>query len=144
MHGWPGVGKTALAVRLANDRLLLEHFPDGVLWATLSGAGRAFTELASWVRQMRLPLDLLWAPRQDMSRELTRALRDRQMLLVIDDVWDSADALPFMVGGPRCATLITTRLPQVASTLSRTASDLFPVKVLTETAVLRSPDAPGS
>jgi hypothetical protein len=136
MHGWPGVGKTTLAIRMAGDQLLREHFPDGVLWASLGGGGRTSIELASWVRQLRLPLDVLQAPRADMSRELTRALRDRRALLVIDDVWDPADARWFMVGGPGCATLVTTRLPEVAGSLARAASEVFPVSVLNATAAL--------
>jgi hypothetical protein len=136
MHGWPGVGKTTLAIRMAGDPLLRERFPDGVLWASLGGGGRASIELESWARQLRLPAEVLQAPREDMRRELTRALRDRSTLLVIDDVWDVADARWFLVGGPRCATLVTTRLPEVAGSLARAASEVFPVSVLSEAAAL--------
>ena len=36
-------------------------------------------------------------------------LADRDILIVIDDVWDRAYLNPFIQGGPRCARLITTR-----------------------------------
>jgi hypothetical protein len=37
------------------------------------------------------------------------------MLLVIDDAWKFEEALTFKVGGPRCAYLVTTRMPEIAS-----------------------------
>jgi hypothetical protein len=36
-----------------------------------------------------------------------------RMLLVIDDVWDPDQVAPFLVGGRRCARLVTTRMPSV-------------------------------
>src|SRR5260370_39507877 len=37
------------------------------------------------------------------------------MLLVIDDAWKCEEGLTFKVGGPRCAYLVTTRMPEIAS-----------------------------
>ncbi len=39
----------------------------------------------------------------------------RRMLLVIDDAWKFEEGLTFKVGGPRCAHLVTTRIPEIAS-----------------------------
>jgi hypothetical protein len=52
------------------------------------------------------------------------------MLLVIDDVWKAEDAVPFQVGGPHCATLITTRLNTVANSLAPVADNIYHLKVL--------------
>jgi tetratricopeptide (TPR) repeat protein len=38
----------------------------------------------------------------------------RRMLIVIDDAWTVDEALAFKIGGPNCASLLTTRLPRVA------------------------------
>ncbi len=35
------------------------------------------------------------------------------MLLILDDVWNIDDALAFLIGGPNCAYIITTRFPQI-------------------------------
>ncbi|WP_242606664.1 hypothetical protein [Protofrankia symbiont of Coriaria ruscifolia] len=35
------------------------------------------------------------------------------MLLVIDDVWEAEQLEPFLIGGHRCARLVTTRMPAV-------------------------------
>jgi hypothetical protein len=41
-------------------------------------------------------------------------LADRDILLVIDDVWNSTHLEPFLQGGKRCARLVTTRNEVVA------------------------------
>src|SRR5262249_17923759 len=39
----------------------------------------------------------------------------RTMLLIVDDAWRPEDIIPFKVGGPNCAHLVTTRFPPIAS-----------------------------
>ncbi|MBO0796193.1 MAG: hypothetical protein J2P36_35320, partial [Ktedonobacteraceae bacterium] len=34
LYGLPGVGKSAIAVELAHDEDIQQHFRDGILWAT--------------------------------------------------------------------------------------------------------------
>jgi len=67
------------------------------------------------------------------------------MLLVIDDVWEPEHAVPFIVGGTKCATLITTRENSVALDLAPTAEDIYRLPVLTEhySIVLLQKLAPG-
>jgi DNA-binding winged helix-turn-helix (wHTH) protein len=38
VRGWPGVGKTSFVNMLANDKEVMNAFPDGVLWAALGEA----------------------------------------------------------------------------------------------------------
>src|SRR5205807_6171637 len=40
---------------------------------------------------------------------LAELLGERDILLVVDDVWDTMHLRPFLQGGKRCARLITTR-----------------------------------
>ena len=40
---------------------------------------------------------------------LAELLADRDILLVVDDVWDAMHLKPFLRGGKRCARLVTTR-----------------------------------
>ncbi len=49
---------------------------------------------------------------------LHEAIGIRRMLLIIDDAWKIEEALAFQVGGPNCAHLLTTRIPQVAFTFA--------------------------
>jgi hypothetical protein len=40
---------------------------------------------------------------------LAELFADRDMLVVVDDVWDAIHLKPFLQGGTRCARLVTTR-----------------------------------
>jgi hypothetical protein len=53
------------------------------------------------------------------ATRLAQALGERRLLLVIDDVWDSAHLQPFLEGGPHCTRLVTTRLPHVLPAAAR-------------------------
>ena len=115
----PGVGKTDLAVRLAYDEDLRRHFSDGVLWAGLGTAPAVPTLLGGWASALGISRATL---RREQGvngrRELVRAaLRDRKLLLIVDDVYDSDTARDFLVGGEGCAHLVTTRVRQVARRL---------------------------
>jgi tetratricopeptide (TPR) repeat protein len=54
------------------------------------------------------------------------------MLLVIDDAWQVETALLFKLGGPRCAHLATTRLPEVALRFADTGATVVRVHELSE------------
>lgn len=51
---------------------------------------------------------------EDACAYLRSVLRDRAVLLVVDDVWAEEHVRPFLVGGPRCRVLITTREAYIA------------------------------
>ena len=115
VHGWPGVGKSTLAALLARDPELRAHFADGVLWSSLGPEPDICSELARWARALKLPdatIERMTAP--EISERLNLALRDRRLLLVVDDVWDAEHFSAFRVGGARCAILVTTRLASLA------------------------------
>jgi hypothetical protein len=66
------------------------------------------------------------------SNQLAALLGNRQMLLIVDDVWDAAHAQPFLVGGADCRTLITTREPKVARDLGLPKQAIYKLLVLSE------------
>lgn len=105
IQGLPGVGKTALAARLAYH--LRPHFVDGVLWARLSASDPAVI-LATFARAYGLDLaDLPDAGSR--SRVVRDLLADKQALIVLDGVPESALVDPLLPPTGRCAVLITTR-----------------------------------
>jgi len=63
-------------------------------------------------------------------------LRDKRVLLIVDDVWQAEHALPFRVGGAACALVMTTRLNDLATALAPTAADVYRLPVLAEAAAL--------
>jgi WD40 repeat protein len=108
---------------LVHDRRARESFGDGMVWVTL-GQQVAGAELAELVNNLceslagRKPLhtDPLQA-----GAQLGRALGERRILLVVDDVWSTSQLEPFLVGGPNTVRLVTTRqlrvLPQGVDTI---------------------------
>ncbi|MCB9135054.1 MAG: tetratricopeptide repeat protein [Anaerolineales bacterium] len=128
LYGLPGVGKTALTVALTHDSDLRSRYPDGVLWAGLGNHPNLLALLGIWGTALGLTADeLSKLPNLDTrARAIHAAIGLRQMLLVIDDAWASADALTFNLGGPHCATVLTTRLPKVALDFAGDHTHLLP------------------
>lgn len=131
VRGWPGIGKTTLAAALAHDAELQKTFPDGVLWAALGTSPNLLFELGQWL--LALGDDPQRYPRPEERRNrLTALLRQRKMLLIVDDVWHAADAQPLLVGGRACRTVITTREPAVARELGLPEQALYRLRELSE------------
>ncbi len=132
IRGWPGVGKTALAATLAHDRDIAKAYPDGVLWVSLGPTPNLLFELATWGRALSTDDLLQTRTVEEASAQLAAMLRNKRMLLIVDDVWESEHATPFKVGGRGCAMLITTRANSVAQALAPTPNDIYKLPVLTD------------
>lgn len=132
VRGWPGVGKTSITRAIAHSPDLAAMFPDGVLWTALGPSPPILAELIAWGRALGDPDLLLSRDVAEASHRLAGLLRERRMLLIVDDVWDAGHLTPFVVGGGRCATLVTTRITQVADQVAPTPDDIYRLDVLTE------------
>lgn len=123
LDGLPGIGKTAVAVELANDHRVLEHFSDGVLWSGLGKTGDVLAELAHWGTALGVSEPDMEKARtvEARARLVHAAIGLRRMLLVIDDAWRIEDALAFKIGGPNCAHVLTSRLPAIAEQFAGSA-----------------------
>ncbi|HLJ32132.1 MAG TPA: tetratricopeptide repeat protein [Ktedonobacteraceae bacterium] len=117
LHGLPGVGKTALATELAHNAAIRDYFPDGILWAALGTSPHSIRVLSRW--GTILGISTAQAELLTDTAAWTQAIRSlidaRRVLIILDDAWQSQDIQPFLVGGPHCAYLITTRHPEVAT-----------------------------
>ncbi len=148
VRGWPGVGKTTLVGVLSRDPAVREAFPDGVLWTSLFfGEHRLnqselehklLSQMAGWGRALGTDSLLRVPTVAEVTERLAALLRDRRMLLIVDDVWHQGHAAPFIqAGGGRCAVLATTRLPEVAHQLGGSHGHVYHLPVLTEDHALR-------
>jgi WD40 repeat protein len=127
LQGAGGFGKTTLARALCHDPRIQEAFDDGILWVTLSeNPGDLKLKVLDLV-------EVLSGERPGFQTEeaagarLAELLADRDILMVIDDVWEAAHLAPFLRDpadkkARRCARLITTRnrdtLPADARTVN--------------------------
>jgi tetratricopeptide (TPR) repeat protein/transcriptional regulator with XRE-family HTH domain len=124
LYGLPGVGKTTLAVTLAHDQAIQNHFQDGVLWVGLGPQPDISGLLSRWGELLGVPEGESQKLRSTEAwiRRIRAAIGARQMLLIIDDAWEAEQALAFKVGGPGCAYLVTTRFPGLALQLAGTGA----------------------
>src|SRR6266568_512197 len=118
LRGAGGYGKTTMARAICHDKRVQEAFDDGILWVTLGenpGSLIGKVEDLIYILSHERPN---FTGQDAATSHLAELLADRDILLVIDDVWNSAHLRPFLQGGERCARLITTRnegvLPRVA------------------------------
>jgi len=132
IQGWPGVGKSTTVAMLAHDAEISRHFQDGVLWASLGEHPDILGELTAWADALNIGEASRARKIEGLSAQFTALLRDRRMLLIVDDVWQADHAAPFRVGGQRCALVMTSRLNDVAGALAPTAEDVYRLPVLTE------------
>lgn len=136
VKGWPGVGKTTVAAALAHDPDIVTTFPDGVLWVSLGPRPQILSQLATWGRALGVDDLLLAKTVEEAKSRLTAILRNKRMLLIVDDAWEAEHALPFRVGGPGCAVLVTTRATEVAGALAATPQGVYPLDVLSDESAL--------
>lgn len=128
LRGLGGIGKTTLAIALGRLSLVQEHFPDGVLWASVGPTPTIRLLLDGWGRA--LGVDLLPERDEQACKERLQAiLYRRRVLLLVDDVWEVVHGQHFTVAGPACRTLFTTRESPVAHALA-TRERTLPVDVL--------------
>jgi tetratricopeptide (TPR) repeat protein len=109
--GQAGVGKTALATRVAHR--LEPAFPDGQLYVDLQGADRQGQEAGDVLAELLLELGVPRAAipgRLDLRAARYRAeLQDRRVLVVLDNASGEAQVRPLLPVTPGSAALITSR-----------------------------------
>jgi len=128
IQGLAGIGKTTLAIILANDEEIQNRFSDGILWATLGQEPDKLSLLNSWIQSLG-DYRSNYTTVQTASSHLRTLLHQKRILLVVDDAWDSTDVDPFLVGGSNCQTIITTRKAYIADDLGAKS---YPLDVMTE------------
>ncbi|MFD5817769.1 BTAD domain-containing putative transcriptional regulator [Streptomyces sp. NPDC127038] len=110
--GLPGVGKTALAVQWAHHNAAM--FPDGLLFADLRGFSDSGEAAPTEVLREFLPALGVPPRRVPESAAAAAALfrsltHGRRLLVVLDNVRDSATARALLPSGADCVTLVTSR-----------------------------------
>ncbi|MCW7987572.1 SARP family transcriptional regulator [Streptomyces platensis subsp. clarensis] len=110
--GPAGVGKTACAVQWAH--LYAGSFPDGQLFADLRGFGEGDEAspaeiLRDFLLALGTPPERVPGSAQAASALFRSLVAERRLLVVLDNARSSAQVRPLLPGGPRCATVVTSR-----------------------------------
>lgn len=134
LQGVPGVGKTTLSAHLAHDYMLHQHFPDGVLWTSLGQSPHILGILQEWGAALSIDQVAQAKDSQRASTMLRNHLTAARVLIIIDDIWDAQHLLPFKIGGDQSATLLTTRLNNVAQAIATRPEQLIKVPILAQAA----------
>lgn len=110
LAGARGYGKTILAQAVCQDPRVWEAFPDGVLWvAPCNPASHAeFTACIGDLIEFLEGKHPKFTEIRDASMHLQEILRDRRVLLVIDDAWQRTELEYFLQPGSKTVCLVIT------------------------------------
>jgi WD40 repeat protein len=115
LHGTGGIGKTTVTVEVCRAPAVETRFGGGLLWVTI-GASLGGAHLADRINDLSEALGGVRPTLSDPEQagfHLSTLLADEPRLLVVDDVWDRAQLMPFLQGGPATVRLVTTRLREL-------------------------------
>ena len=120
LTGTGGTGKTRLAAHVAAE--LLDDFPDGVFFVNLSPLANSGLVLPTIARTLGIP-----ESGTDVGEALARHLRDRRLLLLLDNFEHVLEVAPAVVAAMTSAVklLVTSRMP-----LHLTTERVYPVSPL--------------
>ena len=113
LRGLGGMGKTTLVRALASSEAVKDTFCDGVLWATLGTLPKPLHALRDLCRE--LGNEQTFDGFDATCGHLRALLADKRCLVIVDDAWRASDVQPFLRLGPQVATLVTTRVAEVAN-----------------------------
>ncbi|WP_350275982.1 BTAD domain-containing putative transcriptional regulator [Kribbella sp. HUAS MG21] len=114
IHGQGGVGKSALAIKLAHR--VRDAFPDGQLYVDLHGATPGSHPLAPvdvlrrFLRSLGLSDDQVPGDLDEAAARFRSATAGRRMLIVLDDAVDAAQVRRLTPGDRGSVVLVTSRM----------------------------------
>ena len=129
VQGMGGIGKTVLAMALARDYFVRRTFKDGVFWLTLGTAPRLFdlwSQLAGYLGyESKSFKDAKEA--QDFFEQATQG---KEILLILDDIWESDHAEAFLHLGENCRLFASSRQDDILRAID---AHTYTIGILTDT-----------
>ena len=135
LQGMGGIGKSALAIILANDKQVRSTFYDGIIWVSLGQN----PDIIAIQKEILYYLDISDVQLNTANQGITllkNILSSKKILLILDDVWSIEHLKYLNIGSTKSKILITTRFNQVLSAIGAeeckidVLSDVQAVKLL--------------
>jgi len=136
IQGLPGVGKSTVAAKLAHDSDIHRAFPDGILWTSLGEEPEILSKLQAWAKALDIS-QRTSENANDLSARIGSVLKGKQVLLIVDDIWQIEHSRYFRIGSNESSIVFTSRLNDVALSLSSSQLDLFNLTVLSDESALQ-------
>ena len=112
VQGMGGIGKTVLAMALAHDLEVRRAFPDGIFWLTVGQKPNVLDLQNLLLRQLN-GSQQTFTTQQEAKDTLREKLKDRRILVMLDDIWTVEDGDAFWINAPPVRFLITTRNKEI-------------------------------
>jgi tetratricopeptide (TPR) repeat protein len=113
IHGRAGVGKSTLAVQIAQE--LRYWFPDGQLYVNLRGADSNGLQPIQALNQLLRSLGFadkdVSTDREIAEKTYRTALAGKRIIILLDNAVDEVQVRPLLPGSAGCAVLVTSRIP---------------------------------
>lgn len=102
-----GTGKSVLAAALVQDDDVRKVFPDGIFWISLGKEPNLLTHQTTLIQTLESS-NLYFHSIEATIEKLQELCATRSILIILDDVWDAQDVLPFNVMGEHNQVIVTT------------------------------------
>jgi WD40 repeat protein len=106
--GMGGIGKSVIAAAISRDEDIRKKFINGIIWLTIGQKPNLIfrqQQLAKSFGMVHYPI----ADVQSGRVYLNEFLKDKNYLIILDDVWEQKDAEAFDIDSEHSKILITTR-----------------------------------
>ncbi|OQW93776.1 MAG: hypothetical protein BWK79_09370 [Beggiatoa sp. IS2] len=107
IYGVSGAGKSVLVTALAQDNEVRKAFPDGIFWLTLGKEANLLAFQTTLIQTLESS-SLCFYSVEATAEKLQQLCATRSTLIILDDVWDAQDILPFNVMGEHNQVIVTT------------------------------------
>ncbi|PKN94697.1 MAG: hypothetical protein CVU44_02490 [Chloroflexi bacterium HGW-Chloroflexi-6] len=118
LQGMGGTGKSVLASALAQEPMVRQSFPDGVIWLTIGKSpvlAQLFEQTGVFLGNSSLQYSNMVLAKQNLGKLAS----SKACLVILDDAWDAyyGNLFSDIFVDPRARILITTRDSRIASLL---------------------------